>query len=72
MVCRNLTNKISGGALQRERNLGGNSLFRSADRIAAEKRHLKRKWKAHIDFGDYKSQERVSMSASRRQSVALG
>ena len=56
---------------ERDKNLGGNSLFRSAERIATEKRHLKRKWKAHIDFGDYKSQERVSMSASRRQSIAL-
>jgi len=30
----------------RDKNLGGNSLFRMADRIATEKRHLKRKWKA--------------------------
>ena len=30
---------------ERDKNLGGNSLFRSADRIAAEKRYLKRKWK---------------------------
>ena len=56
---------------ERDKNLGGNSIFRSAERIATEKRHLKRKWKAHIDFGDYKSQERVSMSAPRRQSIAL-
>jgi len=56
---------------ERDKNLGGNSIFRSAERITTEKRHLKRKWKAHIDFGDYKSQERVAMSASRRQSVAL-
>jgi len=56
---------------ERDKNLGGNSLFRSADRIATEKRHLKRKWKAHISFENYKSQERVSMNAPRRQSVAL-
>jgi hypothetical protein len=56
---------------ERDKNLGGNSLFRSAERIATEKRHLKRKWKAHIRFEDYKSQERVAMSAPRRQSVAL-
>ena len=56
---------------ERDQNWGGNTIVRSAERIATEKRHLKRKWKAHIDFGDYKSQERVSMSASRRQSVAL-
>ena len=56
---------------ERDKNLGGNSLFRSADRIAAEKRHLKRKWKAHIKFENYKSQERVAMDAPRRQSVAL-
>ncbi len=41
----------------RDKNLGGNSLFRSAERITTEKRHLKRKWKAHIRFEDYKSQE---------------
>ena len=56
---------------ERDKNLGGNSLFRSAERIATEKRHLKRKWKAHISFENYKSQERVSMIAPRRQSVAL-
>jgi hypothetical protein len=52
-------------------NLGGNSLFRTADRIATEKRHLKRKWKAHITFEDYKSQDRVSIHAPRRQSLSL-
>jgi hypothetical protein len=57
---------------ERDKNLGGNSIFRSAERIATEKRHLKRKWKAHIDFGDYKSQERVAMNAPRRQSISLG
>jgi len=56
---------------ERDKNLGGNSLFRSAERIAAEKRHLKRKWKAHIRFENYKSQERVAIDAPRRQSVAL-
>ncbi len=49
----------------------GNSLFRSADRIATEKRHLKRKWKAHITFENYKSQDKVAMHVPRRQSVAL-
>ena len=51
--------------------LSGNSLFRSADRIATEKRHLKRKWKAHITFENYKSQDKVAMHVPRRQSVAL-
>ena len=55
----------------RDKNLGGNSLFRTADRIATEKRHLKRKWKAHIRFEDYKSQERVAIDAPRRQTIAL-
>jgi hypothetical protein len=44
---------------------------RSADRIATEKRHLKRKWKAHITFENYKSQDKVAMHVPRRQSVAL-
>jgi hypothetical protein len=56
---------------ERDKNLGGNSLFRSADRIATEKRHLKRKWKAHITFENYKSQDKVAMHVPRRQSVAL-
>jgi hypothetical protein len=56
---------------ERDKNLGGNSLFRSAERIAAEKRHLKRKWKAHIRFEAYKSQDRVAIHAPRRQSVKI-
>jgi hypothetical protein len=34
-------------------------------------RHLKRKWKAHITFEDYKSQDRVAIHAPRRQSLSL-
>ena len=56
---------------KRDKNLGGNSLFRSEDRIAIERRHLKRKWKGHILFESYKSQERVSIDVQRRQPVAL-
>ncbi len=56
---------------ERDKNLGGNSLIRSAERIAAEKRYLKNKWKAHIRFETYKSQDRVAMDAPRRQSVSL-
>jgi hypothetical protein len=48
-----------------------NSLFRSEERIATEKRYLKRKWKAHIRLETYKSQDRVAMDATRRQSVKL-
>ena len=40
-------------------------------RIATEKRHLKRKWKAHIRLETYKSQDRVAMDAPRRQSVKI-
>lgn len=56
---------------ERDKNLGGNSIFRSAERIAAEKRHLKRKWKAHIRFENYKSQDRVAIDAPRRQPVRV-
>ena len=45
--------------------------IRSAERIATEKRYLKRKWKAHIKFENYQSQDRVAMDVPRRQSVAL-
>jgi len=54
---------------ERDKNLGGNSLFRSGERIEAEKRHLKRKWKAHIRLETYKSQDRVAMDVKRRQPV---
>ena len=40
-------------------------------RIATEKRHLKRKWKAHIRLETYKSQDRVAMDVPRRQPVKL-
>ena len=46
-------------------------MFRSEERIATEKRYLKRKWKAHIRLENYKSQDRVSMDAPRRQSVKV-
>lgn len=39
------------------------------ERIEAEKRHLKRKWKAHIRLETYKSQDRVAMDVKRRQPV---
>jgi hypothetical protein len=58
-------------AQERDKNLGGNSLLRSEERIAAEKRYLKSKWKAHMRFETYKSQDRVAIDVSRRQSVAL-
>jgi len=56
---------------ERDKNLGGNSLFRSAERIAAEKRYLQKKWRAHIRFETYKSQDRVAIDAPRRQSLAI-
>ena len=56
---------------ERDKNLGGNSLFRSADRIAAEKRYLKRKWKAHIRFESYQSQDKTAIDVPRRQSFSL-
>ena len=58
-------------AQERDKNLGGNSLFRSEERIAAEKRYLKSKWKAHMRFETYKSQDRVAIDVKRRQSVHL-
>ena len=58
-------------AQERDKNLGGNSLFRSEERIAAEKRYLKSKWKAHMRFEKYKSQDRVVVDVHRRQSVHL-
>jgi hypothetical protein len=68
----NATDKpIANAECRVPENLGGNSLFRSEERIATEKRYLKRKWKAHIRLETYKSQDRVAMDAPRRQSVKL-
>lgn len=55
----------------RDKNLGGNSRFRSPERIAAEKRYLADKWKAHITIDEYASQDRVKMNVERRQHVDL-
>lgn len=55
----------------RDKNLGGNSLFRSPERIAAEKRYLAGKWKAHITIDEYASQDRVKINVDRRQRVDL-
>lgn len=57
---------------ERDTNMGGNSLFRSEERIKAEGRYLKSKWKAHIRFEQYKSQDRVSISIDRKQALAVG
>jgi hypothetical protein len=56
---------------QRDKNIGGNSLFRSPERIEAEKRYLANKWKAHITIDTYQSQDRVKMNVERRQRVDL-
>jgi hypothetical protein len=56
---------------QRDKNLGGNSLFRSPERIEAEKRYLQKKWRGHITIDSYQSQDRVKMNVDRRQHVDL-
>ncbi|MHC1763596.1 MAG: hypothetical protein AB9869_04715 [Verrucomicrobiia bacterium] len=55
----------------RDKNMGGNSLFRSPERIEAEKRYLEEKWKAHITIDTYQSQERVTVNVDRRQTIDL-
>jgi hypothetical protein len=55
----------------RDKNLGGNSLFRSPERIEAEKRYLQKKWRAHISIDTYQSQDRVRMHVERQQRVEL-
>lgn len=56
----------------RDKNLGGNSLFRSPERIATEKRYLASKWRGNIKVGEaYQSQDRVSIKVDRRQKVDL-
>lgn len=55
----------------RDKNLGGNSRFRSPERIEAEKRYLRSKWKGHIVIDEYQSQDRVKVIVERRQKVDL-
>jgi hypothetical protein len=55
----------------RDKNLGGNSLFRSPERIEAEKRYLSGKWKGNIQIDHYQSQDRVRIKVERRQHVDL-
>lgn len=56
---------------QRDKNLGGNSLFRSPEAIEAEKRYLKGKWRGNIETVGLKTQERVKIRVVRRQAVDL-
>jgi hypothetical protein len=53
----------------RDKNIGGNSLFRSPERIEAEKRYLSGKWKGNIMIDQYQSQDRVKIKVDRRQHV---
>ena len=55
----------------RDKNLGGNSIFRSPERIEAEKRYLASKWKGNIKIDSYQSQDRVKIQVERRQRVDL-
>jgi hypothetical protein len=56
----------------RDKNMGGNSQFRTVERVEAEKRYIEGKWKAHVSFGKYKGQERVAIHVKRKQSVQYG
>jgi hypothetical protein len=53
----------------RDKNLGGNSRFRSPERIAAEKAYLRKKWRGNIVIDEYQSQDRVKIVVDRRQAV---
>ena len=43
----------------------------NASVLAAEKRYRKSKWKSHIRFETYKSQDRVAIDAPRPKFVSL-
>lgn len=53
----------------RDTKLGGNSTLKTAARVEAERAYLKRKWKAHISFGTYRSQDRIAVHVNRRQRI---
>lgn len=53
----------------RDKNLGGNSIFRSPEKIEMEKRYLKEKWKDHIRFGQTQTQDKTTVAVQRTQST---
>lgn len=54
---------------KRDKNLGGNSLYRTQDTIDAERKCLKRKWGSHINFSNVKTTQRTTISVNRKQSI---
>ena len=55
----------------RDKNMGGNSLFRSPEKIESEKRYLKGKWKAHVELSACATQDLVKIIVTRKQKVDL-
>lgn len=59
-----------GFLMKRDTNSGGNAIYRTRDKIEAEKAYLKRKWGRYVDFGQYKTQEKSRILVSRKQSIS--
>ena len=55
----------------RDKAYGGNSKWRSQGEIEKEKAYLKQKWGCWIEFGKYKSQEKVNLCVVRNQKIDL-
>ena len=54
---------------KRDKNLGGNSIFRTQDIIDAERKCLKRKWGSHIRFSNVKTTQRTIISVNRKSII---
>lgn len=55
----------------RDRNTGGNSAFRTVERVEAEKKKLRDKWGRYIKFSKSNYGEQCSVSVKRRESYNL-
>lgn len=55
----------------RDRNTGGNSAFRTVEKVEAEKKKLRDKWGRYIKFAKSKFGEQCTISVKRREQYSL-
>ena len=56
---------------RRDRNFGGNAMFRNTELVAKEKAKLKKKWGKYINFSSTKMGESCSLAVKRREQYTL-
>ena len=50
---------------ERDKNLGGNSIFRTEEKVKKEMSYLKKKWKGHISIGKFSNQHKIRLKVKR-------